>query len=272
MAEFEAVLPVPLDQLHVSPNQARIRDVEKDLDELVENIRIHGQLEPIVIAPDADGYEIILGQRRYLAHQRLGRKTIMAAILTSSVDQVTAKVLSVSENLIRKDLSSKDLIDACTALYRTYGSTKTVAEELGLPYHQVLAYVKFDRLRPELKELVTDGAVDVQTALRVEDAINRGDVDPAVDAVELARTIAPMTRVQQLSFLKSRSRSHADPASAGAEGERHRVKQIVVTLESRVHERLRRWAQARKLSQDQAAGEIIATFLLRDEHARSEHT
>ena len=48
--KFEAIKEVPLASLEIGPAQARVREVEKDLEELVTNIRIHGQLEPIVVA------------------------------------------------------------------------------------------------------------------------------------------------------------------------------------------------------------------------------
>src|SRR5262249_41876677 len=154
----EAITELPLGSLEIGTAQARVRDVEKDLDELIANIRIHGQLEPIVVARRPSGkYEIITGQRRFLAHKHLGRETIYAAILPDSLDESTAKALSVSENLVRTDLNPKDLIDACTSLYRKYGSVKAVAEELGLPWPKVAACVKYERLRPQLRKLVDAG-------------------------------------------------------------------------------------------------------------------
>jgi ParB-like nuclease family protein len=86
MARFVDVRAVPVEQLVVSQQQARTREVEKDLDDLVDNIRVHGQLEPIIVAPmqgDADAFEIIAGQRRWLAMRRLGSDTILAAILAA---------------------------------------------------------------------------------------------------------------------------------------------------------------------------------------------
>jgi ParB family chromosome partitioning protein len=259
--KFSTVCELPLEKLQVGPSQARVRDVEKDLDELVQSIRIHGQLEPIVVAPivGTDKFEIITGQRRYLAHKRLQAPTILASILNTGVDNVTGKALSISENVVRRDLSPKDLIDACTALYQRYGSVKSVAEEVGLPYQRVLSYVKFDRLRSELKELVTSGAVDLQTALRTEDALaDRGD---EVDVAAVARSLAGMSRAQQTHYLKNMGRDSAGPAGADAElPEITRIVQILVTLDKALHAELRRWARSQGLVQDEAARQIIERF------------
>ena len=75
MAKIKTVRDIPLDDLVIGKAQVRKRDVGKDIDELAESIRVVGLLEPIVVAPaDKPGkFEIITGQRRFLAHQLLGR-------------------------------------------------------------------------------------------------------------------------------------------------------------------------------------------------------
>jgi ParB family chromosome partitioning protein len=100
--------------------QVRLRDVGKEIDELAESISKIGLLEPIVVyeAETPGKFEIVTGQRRFLAHQELKKPTIMAAILDGKVDEAEAKVISVTENLVRRDLNSNDLIDTCTYLYK----------------------------------------------------------------------------------------------------------------------------------------------------------
>jgi ParB family transcriptional regulator, chromosome partitioning protein len=272
MAHFTAVQNVKVDQLVVSQQQARTREVEKDLEDLVDNIRVHGQLEPIIVAPlpeEQDKYEIIAGQRRWLAVRRLGSDTILAAILDEAVDEATARVLSVSENLVRQDLTSKDLIDACTALYRKYGSIKAVAEELGLPYKKVRSYVKFERLRPRLKDLVETGDLDIKTAVRVEDHLGDAAV-PDADVSKLVRTVSGMTSAQQVDYFKGTPAAKApgprlvEESRDAAHGGRPRpgsVRQIIVTLRQEDHAKLREWAAGKGLGQDKAAAWIINAFL-----------
>jgi|SRR5580700_10914525 ParB family chromosome partitioning protein len=262
--QFEAVVEIPLGDLMVGPAQARIREVEKDLDELVANIRVHGQLEPIVVARRPAGkYEIVTGQRRYLAHQRLGRETILAAILEGPVDDETAKAMSISENLVRTNLSQKDLIDACTALYRKYGSVKAVSEELGLPSSKVAAYVKYERLSAPLRTVVDGGEVDVATALRIEDAICGAlDARDNIDVEALALNLARLSRAQQNRVLKDASIEDLRVISAdGIPGDTMRVRQIIVTLSNDMHARLQGWARSRGMTQDEAAAGIIMDVL-----------
>jgi ParB family chromosome partitioning protein len=271
MAVFKEVRQLRLDQLVLSPQQARTRDVEKGLEELVENIRVHGQLEPIIVspAPEGDRFEIVAGQRRWLALRRLGATTVHAAILDHRIDEVTAQAISVSENLVRRDLTGKDLISICTKLHHRYGSVKAVAEELGLPYNKVRSYVKFDRLRPELKTLVESGQLDIKSALRLEDHYD----DSAVELQKLqtiAAVLTEMTNAQKAEYFRAMQIDRAGGAPAVAEGAAGygrrapgAVRQVLVTLRADEVEVLREWAKEHHLTQDAAAGQIIRAHLRR---------
>jgi ParB family chromosome partitioning protein len=254
-----------LHKLEISKGQARIRDVEKDLDELVDNLRAHGQLEPIVVArlPGTDRYEIITGQRRFLAHKRLGWTTILAAILPESVDQTTARALSISENVVRTELNPKDLIDACTALYRKYGSVRAVSEELGLAVHKVASYVKYERLHPRMRGLVDTGEAEVNLALRVQDALEHVEPEDGIDPVLVTRNLTRMSRAQQTSFLRNASvDDFRSIASSGRPEESLRVTQVIVTLPAPMHKQLQDWARQHGLTQDGAAAQMIVERLL----------
>ncbi|WP_328992375.1 ParB/RepB/Spo0J family partition protein [Kribbella sp. NBC_01245] len=272
MAVFKEVRQLRLDQLVLSPQQARTRDVEKGLDELVENIRVQGQLEPIIVSPASEGdrFEIVAGQRRWLALRRLGAATIHAAILDHRIDEVTAQAISVSENLVRRDLSGKDLISICTRLHHRYGSVKAVAEELGLPYNKVRSYVKFDRLRPELKTLVESGRLDIKSAIRLEDHYGESMVE-LHKLQTIATALAEMTNAQKAEYFRAMQLDRAGGAPAavadGTAGYGRRapgaVRQILVTLRTDEVELLREWAKEHHLTQDAAAGQIIRAHLRR---------
>src|SRR5262249_7320249 len=186
---METVKEIPLDDIVISTGQVRVRDVGKEIDELAASIQKMGLLEPIVVCPaEKPGkYEILTGQRRFLADKQLKRKTIRATVMAKRVDEATAKALSLTENLVRRDLHSRDLIDACTALYKKYGSIAAVAEETGLPYSKVSQYVKYDRLGADLRKLVDAGQVDLKTALRAHDAASVSGKYDGKEAVKFAK-------------------------------------------------------------------------------------
>ncbi len=261
MAHIKEVREIPLQNLTIGKAQARTRNVNKEIDELAASIQKVGLLEPIVVCEsDLEGkYEIVTGQRRFMAHVHLETETILAAILDESVDELTAKVLSVTENLVRLDLNSSDLIDVCTWLYKHYGSIKAVVEQTGLSYPKVSQYVKYDQLVPQLQVLVDDSSVPLPTALRAQQAASSsGDIN-IEEAVMFAKEMAPMSGAQQKKILDERKKDPTTPADDVIETAKTggRITQLVVTLTSEVHTALGQYAQSEGTNSDDAAGRLI---------------
>ena len=261
MASIVEFKEISLGDLTFGLGQVRVRDVSKDLDKLADSIRQVGLLEPIVVSPTEDEgkYEIITGQRRFLAHQELGKDTIWAAILDERVDEMTAKMLSVTENLVRRDLHSRDLLDVCTYLYRQYGSLKAVSDETGLSYSKVSQYVRYDQLKSELRQLVDSGEVTVSTALRAQRAASVSGETNIEEAVQFARDMSPMSGVQQDSIVKKRESNPTQPIDEVIESARSggRLTQIVVTLTSEIHSALGRYSESQRTNMNDAAGKLI---------------
>ncbi len=255
------VRDIDLDDIVIGKSQVRVREVGKGIDELAESIRRVGLLEPVTVcqAEEEGKYELVAGQRRFLAHQYIGAKTIKAAILDGDVDEIDAKVISLTENLVRRDLPNLDAIDACTALYKKYGSMKAVAEETGLPYDRVREYVKFDRLCAQLKEMVESGEVDLRTALRAQDASEYSESPSDEDAVKLAREMSQMSGEQQKRLVGIRAddpRADTDDAiekaKAAPELVRFRMNMLRDSYQSLVA-----YANSEETNEDDAAVSLI---------------
>ncbi len=260
-AQIREVKEIPLASLVIGKNNVRLSDVGKDIDELANSIKKLGLLEPIVVCPaETPGkYEILTGQRRFLAHQRLGRESILAAVIPDRVDETTAKVISLTENLMRRDMNRKDLITVCTALYKQYTTIKDVADETGLPASTVSLYVKYDRLKPELKELVDSGEVGMKEALRAQDAaMTTGTYLPEV-ATKLAKELGGMSGAQQERVKKEiREKGHEsidDVIEAAKTGDK--VIQIIVTIGARENKLLSAFANDEGTTKDDAARALI---------------
>lgn len=267
MARIVDYRDIPLDDMVISKGQVRTTDLGKDLDELARSIEVQGLLQPIVVCPaEAPGrWEILTGQRRFLAHKQLQRKTISAAVLDERVDVATAKAISITENIIRRRLSPREKKDGITYLYKLYGSITDVVEATGLPSRDVRAYVKYPRLVPEMKKLVDDGEVDIQVALKAQDALT--DHGPLIveDAVKLAREMAQMSGVQQTKTIRDLKTNPdatiEDTVEHGKTG--GRVTQIIATVTEDTRVALRRFASEEKRNQDEAAVALIEESLIR---------
>src|SRR5690606_36348096 len=94
---------VPVDRVRPNPYQPRVEMDDAALAELTESIRAHGVLEPVIVRPAGDGYELVVGERRWRAAQRAGLSSI-PAVVRQLTDQEAA-VLALVENLQRENLN-----------------------------------------------------------------------------------------------------------------------------------------------------------------------
>lgn len=269
MAHIIEYRDIPLDELVIGKAQVRLSDTGAEIDELADSIAKQGLLEPILVAPaeTPNKYQIILGQRRFLAHRKLNLATIQAGVLSEAVEEIQAKVLSLTENLVRRELNRKDMIDVCTALYKKYNSMKDVSKETGLPYEKVREYVKYDRLIPELKTLVDGSNVDLKTALRAQDAVmmsTLGGEEDKAEAVKLAKEMSAMSGVQQKKIQEVLTQDPSlsvdevvEQAKTGS-----KITQIVVTLGEQAHSSLGAFARDEGANVDEAAATLIEDGLL----------
>lgn len=266
MARIVDYTEIPLTDLVIGKAQVRMLNVGHGIDELAENIRKIGLLHPILVCPsDQPGkFEILLGQRRFLAHQYLQLKSIRCAVFDQPVDPITAKVVSLSENMVRRGLDRNDLIDVCTSLYKHYGSVNAVAETTGLPAREVSLYVKYERLIPELKDLVDTGEVELKTALKAQDAASlTGRVDPT-EAVMFAKEMQPMSGANQRRLVEIKQQNPRESATRVIEKAKtgDKLTQIIVTLSEPLRQSLQTFARDEGASQDEAAATLIEEGLL----------
>ena len=96
-------LEVPLKEIHRNPGQPRVDFDEQELAELSDSIEKHGVLQPLLVRPVANGYEIIAGERRYQAAKRAGLKEV--PVLIREADDSESFRLALVENLQRSDLN-----------------------------------------------------------------------------------------------------------------------------------------------------------------------
>ena len=94
---------VPIELVQPNPNQPRMHFNKEELDELALSIEKDGLLQPILVREDAEGYEIIAGERRWQASQLAGLKKVPVRI--KEADDMKVLELALIENLQRSDLN-----------------------------------------------------------------------------------------------------------------------------------------------------------------------
>jgi ParB family chromosome partitioning protein len=119
---------IPIDQ--VDPNPHQPRQVMGDLSELIASIGEKGILEPLVVRPRGDRFQIVAGERRYQAAIQVGLREL--PVVVREVDDAEVIELALIENLQRKDLTAFEEAEALDGLASSFRYThEELARRLG---------------------------------------------------------------------------------------------------------------------------------------------
>lgn len=153
---------VPLDRIDPNPQQARSE--LGNIEELMASIRAKGVLEPILVRPKNDRYEIIAGERRYVASKRIGLKEIPA--IEMIVKDNEAMELALIENLQRKDLDVFEEADGLNVLVEVYGYNHAqLAEKIGKARSTITEIINVSRIPRRLRELCASAGITSRSTL-----------------------------------------------------------------------------------------------------------
>lgn len=162
----ETVLQIPIDKIERNPYQTRTRFDETTLNELAASIKASGVLQPIVVRlmPGAEGkpdgkaeakYQLIAGERRWLASQKAGRATVPAIVKQVSNEQ--AMEMTIIENLQREDLNPIEQAMAFERLAREFNLTQEqMAQKTGKDRSSVSNYLRLLKMPPEIQTGLTN--------------------------------------------------------------------------------------------------------------------
>jgi len=178
MAEQDDVLikvietkKIDVDKIDLGSTQARQAHVTKGLDIFAEQIRKVGLIQPVVVYPVGDRYELIVGQRRFLAHKDvLQWTTIMAMIIEKPKDDMMATTISWLENEARQKMSNRDMMRHVANLYAQKITEKEIAHLLTIKPKQVKACIALPRVPDVVRKAVESGELDAHVAVKATDA------------------------------------------------------------------------------------------------------
>ncbi|MDQ2806057.1 MAG: ParB/RepB/Spo0J family partition protein [Chloroflexota bacterium] len=164
-ARLENARHVPLTDIDLNPQQARQQFSEDALDELAESIRQHGVLQPILVRPRGQRWEIVAGERRYRAALLAGLDTI-PAILRDDLDTADALLVTALENLQREDLGAADEARQYQRLLDSTGLSQVkLGELLGINSNRISRLVRLLTQAPALLDRIDAGQITLRAAL-----------------------------------------------------------------------------------------------------------
>ena len=175
------VREIELDSIKVSQFNVRKNlnagHEDASIDDLAASISERGLLHPVVVRTTSNGhYELIVGQRRFLACDRLGMTTISATV-RDDLDDTEATIVSLVENVQRADMNPMDKAKAFVAILSRYGNHKRVAREIGVSVATIRKYAKLLKLAPKIQDAISmaEGPVGVETLAILADTFDMED-------------------------------------------------------------------------------------------------
>ena len=140
--------------------QPRHNFVEEKLQELVESIKEHGVIQPIIVRKAREGYELIAGERRFLAAQRIGLDEVPAIVKNVS-DQESLE-LALIENIQRDDLNPIEEALGYDMLCKEFNLTQdSVAQKVGRSRTSVTNAMRLLKLPEQIQGSVAEGSFSV---------------------------------------------------------------------------------------------------------------
>jgi ParB family chromosome partitioning protein len=163
---------VAIDVIEPNPNQPRVHFDEAALSELTASIREVGVLQPVLVRPVGDRYQLIAGERRWRAARQAGLRVIPALVRES--DDLGAVEQALVENLHREDLSALEEAAAYQQLIEDFELTHDeVAARVGKSRATVTNTLRLLQLSPSIQHLLAQGRLSAGHARAVLGAPDR---------------------------------------------------------------------------------------------------
>ena len=197
-----ALEEIPIDDISANPTQPRQQFDSTAFDELVSSVGRHGIVQPVIVRPKGEGYELIAGERRWRAAREAGLETIPAIIKRS--DDGESLQLALIENIQREDLNAVEEALAYRRLVDEFGCTQVeLAELVGKNRATVANTMRLLQLPEPVRQLICEGSISsghARALLALGEAAEQGKLAQKVIGEGLSvRQTEDLARLWQLA-------------------------------------------------------------------------
>jgi ParB family chromosome partitioning protein len=196
------IINIDINKLFVSELNVRktltSEEDETSISDLAIDIERNGIINPLTVRLNGDKYEIIAGQRRYLAMKMLNRNNIPCNVL--DIDTQKAEEISLVENVQRNQMTTVDKIRSYSRLYRVYDEDiDKVVSAVHVSRQTIQKYLKIEKLPDEIIERLDSKS---QNKISIEVALELSKIPDKIDKVEFLKNTETLTNVQKMETIK----------------------------------------------------------------------
>jgi len=169
----------------IDPNPRQARSELGDINELTLSIKEKGVLEPILVRPKAGRYEIIAGERRYVASKKAGLDEMPC--IEMRVEDNEAMEIALIENLQRKDLDVFEEADGLKALSDVYGYNHgEIAKKIGKARSTITEIINIGRIPNNIRDLCKEyNIISRSTLIEIAKQKNVEDMEKLVEMIKV---------------------------------------------------------------------------------------
>lgn len=246
----------------IEPNRKQPRQYfdEAAIAELADSIRQHGLIQPIVVRPMEEGYQIVAGERRWRACRMLGMSEVPVVIKEFS-DEETAQIALI-ENIQRQDLNPVEEAAAYRALMDEYGMTQeALSKAVGKSRSAIANSVRLLNLPDEIVEMLKKGKLSAGQAKAIASA------DSEEDMLEIAKLAADgkitVRGIEKLAAEKSDKEVKEEKPSVPKTAEERSSLSYVTEMQISLEDHLQK--KVKITSKDGEKGTLTIDFYSKDE-------
>jgi ParB family chromosome partitioning protein len=223
----------PIEDIHPSGANPRQRFDEPGMVELIDSVREHGVIEPLVVRPRAGGgYAIIAGERRWRAAQKAGRREV--PVVVREATDTEAYELALVENLQRRDLNPIEEAEGYRRLCDDHGYThEKLALRVGKDRTTIVNALRLLKLPPPVRALVVEGRLAAGHA-RALLGLGDGERDGTAIARAAEEVVGKGLSTRETEALVRRLRAAREPAKGPAPAPAPAKSAAVRDLEARL--------------------------------------
>jgi ParB family chromosome partitioning protein len=208
--DAKRVKDVGLDMVVPSPLQPRTVFVESPLDDLVESIRQHGIIQPLIVRPVNGKLELIAGERRWRASKKLGLATV--PVIEREASDRDVLEMALIENLQREDLNPMEEAKGYVRLAKEFSLKQDeIAGRVGKSRASVANAMRLLDLHPDVQILVAKGQLTVGHAKAILSIKDQAGQLLASDKVIKGQLTVRATEKLAQSFLDDEPSKPGDP-------------------------------------------------------------